>query len=87
MDEIQKPAEDDAAIEAAVLQLLLALHPAQVTFAELLRLMTMDEADFDQRDTTERAVDELAATGLAHRNGEAIFASHAAVRCDELLSR
>ncbi len=86
MDE-RTPAEDDALVEAAVLQLLLALHPAQVTFAELQRLMAMDEADFNQRDSAERAVRELVGAGLAHRNGEVIFASRAAVRCDELLSR
>jgi hypothetical protein len=87
MDRIRTPAEEDDSVEAAVLQLLLALHPAQVTFSELLRLMTMDEADFDQRDTTDRAVDALVAVGLAHRRGDLIFASRAAVRCDELLSR
>jgi hypothetical protein len=87
MNRIRTPAEEDDAVEAAVLQLLLALHPAQVTFHELLRLMTMDVDDFDQRDTADRAVDELVAVGLAHRNGEVIFASRAAVRCDELLSR
>ena len=87
MDRIRTPAEEDDSVEGAALQLLLALHPAQVTFSELLRLMTMDEADFDQRDTADRAVDALVAVGLAHRNGDVIFASRAAVRCDELLSR
>lgn len=86
MDE-RTPEVDDAKVEAAILQLLLAMHPAQVTFAELARLMAMDPVDFDQRDTVDQAVCELAGSGLLHRNGEAIFASHAAVRCDELLSR
>ncbi len=87
MDDSRTPAEDDVAVEAAVLQLLLALHPAQVTLAELLRMMAMDEADFGQRDAAERAVAELAAAGLLHRNGEVLLLSRAAVRCDELLSR
>jgi hypothetical protein len=87
MDETRTAGEDDTAVEAAILQLLLALHPAQVTFAELLRMLTMDEADFGQRDTAERAVEELAAAGLMHRNGDVLFLSRAAVRCDELLSR
>jgi hypothetical protein len=86
MDE-RTPAEDDVMVEAALLQLLLALHPAQVTFPELLRMMAMDETDFVQRDTVEQAVGELVGDGLAHRNGEVIFASRAAVRCDELLFR
>jgi hypothetical protein len=87
MDETRTAGEDDTAVEAAVLQLLLALHPAQATFAELLRMMTMDEGDFGQRDTAERAVEELGAAGLLHRNGEVLLLSRAAVRCDELLSR
>ncbi len=87
MDKSRTPAEEDDAIEAAVLQLLLALHPAQVTFQELLRLMTVNTADFDQRDAADRAVNALVAVGLAHRNGEVVFVSRAAMRCDELLSR
>jgi hypothetical protein len=87
MDRIRNPIDEDEAIEAAVLLLLLALHPAQVTFNELMRLMAMDEGDFAQRDTLEGAVVELIGSGLAHRNGEVIFLSRAAVRCDELLSR
>lgn len=87
MERIRNPIDEDEAVEAAVLLLLLALHPAQVTFNELMRLMAMDEGDFAQRDTLEQAVGELIASGLAHRNGDVIFLSRAAVRCDELLSR
>jgi hypothetical protein len=87
VDDSRNQVEDDAAIEAAVLQLLLALYPAQVTFEELLRMMTMDETDFGQRDTAEQAVEELAASGLMHRNGDLLIPSRAAVRCDQLLSR
>jgi hypothetical protein len=87
MDETRTAGDDDTAVEAAILQLLLAMHPAQVTFGELLRMLTMDEADFGQRDTAERAVEELSAAGLVHRNGDVLLLSRAAVHCDELLSR
>jgi DNA-binding HxlR family transcriptional regulator len=85
MDEIRTPAEDDAAVESAVLQLLLALHPAQVSFDELLREIGGGECDFAQRDGLERALRDLAAAGLLHRNGNLVLPSRAAVRCDELL--
>jgi hypothetical protein len=87
MNRSRTPAEEEEIFEAAVLQLLLSLHPAPVTFDELLRMMAADKADFAQRDPVEQAVDELVACGLAHRNGELLIASRAAVRCDELLFR
>lgn len=87
IDQNRDPADAEAAVEVAVLMLLLSVHPAQVTFDELLRMMTAHEPDFGERDAIGLAVEELAASGLAHRNGEAVFASRAAVRCDELLSR
>lgn len=85
VNEIRTPAEDDAAVEGAVLRLLLALHPAQIAFEELLREIGAGESDFAQRDALERALRELAAAGLLHRNGNLVLPSRAAVRCDELL--
>jgi hypothetical protein len=80
------PAERDVATEAAVLLHLLDLHPAQLSFEELLREIAADPGDFAQRDAVERAVRDLAASGLLHRNGELLLASRAALRCDELLA-
>jgi hypothetical protein len=85
MSEIRVPAEEDATFEAAVLQQLLALHPTQITFGELLRVMTVDSGDFAQRDALERAVRDLAASGLLHRNGDVVLPSRAALHFDELL--
>jgi hypothetical protein len=85
MDEIRTPDEEDATIEAAVLRQLLALHPIQLTVAELVREIAGEAAGFAQSDAVERAVRQLAATGLAHRDGEAIRPSRAALRLDELL--
>ncbi len=85
MDETRTPAEDDAAVEGAVLRLLLELHPALIAFEELLREIAAGAADFGQRDALERALRDLAAAGLLHRNGDLVLPSRAAVRCDELL--
>ncbi len=85
MDEIRTPAEEDAAIEATVLRQLLALHPVQVTFDELLREIAVEPDDFAARDAVERGVRELVAAGLAHRREDFVMPSRAALRCDELL--
>jgi hypothetical protein len=84
-DEIRIPAEEDTAVEAAVLRQLLALYPAQVTFEELVREVGGEPQDFSRRDAVERAVRDLGAVGLLHRNGELILPSRAALRLDELL--
>jgi len=84
-DEIRMPASDDTALEGAVLSQLLALHPIQLTLTELFREVAGDEAGFEQRDALERAVRQLTAAGLAHRNGDLVLPSRAALRMDELL--
>jgi predicted transcriptional regulator len=85
VNEIRKPAADDKATEAAVLRQLLALHPAQLTVEELSREIGGERDDFALRDAVERAIHELAATGLAHRNGDVVLPSRSALRFDELL--
>lgn len=85
MSEIRNPSAEDEAIEAAVLRQLLALHPVQLTLDELSREIGGEGADFTSRDAVERAVRELAAAGLVHRNGEVVLPSRAALRLDELL--
>jgi predicted transcriptional regulator len=85
MRDIETPAEQDAVVEAAVMRQLLALHPVQVVFDELLREIVEDPDDFAQRDAIERAVRDLAAAGLVHRNDDFVLPSRAALRFDELL--
>lgn len=85
MDEIRTPGADDAAIEAAVLRQLLALHPIQLTLGELLREIAGEAGDFAPEDAVERAVRDLAAAGLVHRSGDVVLPSRAALRFDELL--
>ncbi len=85
MNEIQNPAADDKAIEAAVLRQLLALYPVQLTGKELKREIVGEKDDFALVDAVERAIRELTATGLIHRNGDVVLLSRAALRLDELL--
>lgn len=85
LNEIRTPAAEDRATEAAVLRQLLALHPVQLTAEELSREIGAEEDDFALRDAVERAVRELAAAGLVHRNGEVVLPSRSALRFDELL--
>ncbi len=85
MDETRSPVVQDATIEAAVMRQLLALYPVQMTVDELAREIGGQTADFAQTDAVERAVNELTAAGLTHRNGEVVIPSRAALRLDELL--
>lgn len=87
MDDIPNSTEEDAATEAAVLQHLIALHPVQVTLAELIREITSDSAGFAERDAIERAVRDLAGAGLVHRTGGFVVPARAALRFHELLDR
>lgn len=85
MDETRSPSAQDTTIEAAVLQQLLALHPHQLTFAELVREIYNGQADFAATDPVERAVGQLSAAGLVHRSGDMVLPSRAALRLYELL--
>lgn len=78
---------EDEGIESAVLRQLLDLHPTQVTLEELTREMSSDRRVFAERDAVERAVRDLAATGLLHRGEDFVTPSRAALRFSELLDR
>jgi len=84
-DYIRTTAEADARAEATVLRWLLAQHPIQITFEELVREICEQPDDFAERDALERAVRDLAGSGLVHRNGDFVLPSRAALRFDELL--
>ncbi|MEX2106440.1 MAG: hypothetical protein WD810_06030 [Solirubrobacterales bacterium] len=77
----------DAATESAVLMRILELHPAQVTFAELVREFAGEDAAFAERDSIERAVRDLAGAGLLHRKDDFVLATRAALRFNELADR
>lgn len=85
MNDFQLPAVVDAKIESAVLQQLLALHPIQLTFIELVREISGGPEDFAATDPVDRAVRNLGAAGLANRSGDLVLPSRAALRFYELL--
>ncbi len=85
-DDTRTPAAEDAAIETAVLQHVLALHPTQVTLVELIRDVGGESPGFEQRDAIERAVRDLTGAGLLHRHDSFVLPSRAAIRFDELLA-
>jgi DNA-binding IclR family transcriptional regulator len=78
---IRSTTEEDAALESALLQQVLALHPAAVTIGELAR--ELGESD----DALGRAVRDLVAAGLLHRSDALVLPTRAALRFDELLER
>jgi len=83
-DDTRITANEDTRTEAAVLRWLVALHPAPITFEELLRAVCEEPDDFAQRDAVERAVRDLTTAGLLHRSGALVVPSRAALRFDQL---
>lgn len=86
-DDSLSPADEDAAVESAVLQQLLDLHPAQVTAAELVREVGGESPGFGERDAIERAVRDLTRAGLVHSRDDFVTPTRAALRFSELLDR
>jgi predicted transcriptional regulator len=81
-EDIRSTAAEDAALESAALQQVLALHPATITLEELARELGEEDAD-----SIERAVRDLVAAGLLCRSGSLVLPTRAALRFDELLER
>ena len=73
------PAEEDAQTQRAVLAVLLAEHPTQLTFSELARELSCHPGEFTERDDVERAVRDLAGVGLLHHQGTFVVPSRAAL--------
>jgi hypothetical protein len=77
---------EDEGIESAVLRQLLDLHPTRLTMSELVREVSSDRGSFAERDAVMRAVRELAAVGLLHKEAEEfVTPTRAALRFSELL--
>ena len=83
----QTPATEDDAIEAAVLQQVLSLHPVQVTAAELIRELGGESPGFSERDAIERALRDLRGAGLLHAHEGLVTPTRAALRFSVLLDR
>ena len=84
-DDIRTTVDEDRAQEYAVLQHVLALHPATTTVEELVRELDPDRDSFARQDAVERAVRDLAGAGLLHRGDSLVLPTRAALRFDELL--
>jgi hypothetical protein len=80
----RSPTAEDDRLQAAMLTLLLLEHPAGLSIAEVATALREDRSA-SGRDRIERAANELAAHGLANRQGELVIASRSAVRFDHLL--
>lgn len=72
--------DSDLHWEVTTLRRVLVAYPETMTLAELRRELTYASTDFEERDGVERAVRELAAGGLLHRNGDFVVPTRAAVR-------
>jgi hypothetical protein len=74
----------DARDQAGVLRQILSLYPQALTLDEVVREMTAAAPEFSERDRIERAVNDLVAGGLMHRNGSFVLPTRAAVLFYEL---
>jgi hypothetical protein len=64
-------ADDDDRQQAAILRQVLELHPDELTLDELIRELNGGRTrEFSEIDRVQRAVRDLAGTGLLHRPGE-----------------
>jgi hypothetical protein len=79
--------DDDLAMQSAVLQRVLDVHPVRLTITELIRELAGEEVDFAARDAIERAAHDLSGVGLLHLVDEFITPTRAAIRDRELMDR
>ena len=75
---------EDERTERAVLALVLAEHPAQLSVLELARELCESPEDFAEGDAVERAVRDLVGVGLLHRQGGFVLPTRAALHFDRL---
>jgi len=79
------PARADDALQLALFTFVLALHPAQLSVAELARELSETPEDYGERDDFERALRDLVAAGLLRRCGDSVLPSRAVLRYEELV--
>jgi hypothetical protein len=77
-------AAQDIRDRTRVLRDVLDLYPETLTLDELVRELTVDSVDFQERDRVQRAVRDLIAGGLIHRVGDLVLPTRAAVNFHEL---
>lgn len=74
---------EDEAAQKAVLTVVFAEHPAQLTICELAQEINKD-GDFAATDAVERAIRDLVGVGVLRCQGVAVVPTRAAVRCSQL---
>lgn len=79
VDESATTAAQDIKDRARVLREVLDLYPETLTLDELVRELTVDSVEFEERDRVQRAVRDLIAGGLIHRVGDLVLPTRAAV--------
>jgi len=84
VDERATTAAEDIKARARVLREVLDLYPETLTLDELVRELTVDSVEFQERDRVQRAVRDLIAGGLIHRVGDLVLPTRAAVNFHEL---
>jgi hypothetical protein len=70
----------DLQIEAALLSLIVSLHPSHLTAEELVREMVADPRDEAEGNAVRNAIGSLCRSGLVREIGETIAPTHAALR-------
>ena len=78
------PSHEEDLAQQAILAIMLDAHPAQRSIDEIVRELTDRPDEFGERDRIENAIRDLVGAGLLHRHGPFVFATHAAVRLNEL---
>jgi len=76
---------DDAKAQRAVLGLVLAQHPTQLTICELAREINQGQ-DFAADDSVERAIRDLVGVGVLRCQGALVLPTRPALHLDQLAS-
>jgi hypothetical protein len=79
--------EEDADLDAALLDQLVGSHPVQLTEAELVLEMHRDPEVWSERDTLINAMQRLVNRGLARKHGPFVLPTRAALAAGELYDR
>lgn len=69
---------------ATALAILVDEHPALLSLQELARILGLSTDEWSQQDAVRVALRQLVSDGLAHQHGAFYFATHAAVRGEQL---
>jgi hypothetical protein len=81
---VPDPRKEDLNDQGVVLILVLDNFPTQLRVSDLVREITDDSGDFQERDRVERAMRDLVAAGLLFRCEALVLPTRSAIRFHEL---